>query len=155
MTAGTAIIMWLGELITDRGIGNGMSLLIFTSIAARFPGQGGRSCRPRAARSSLIVLLLGLAIIAAVVFVEQAPAPHPGAVRQAHDRPPDVRRHLDLHPAEGQPGRCHPGHLRVVAALSPAAARAAIGSGNNTLTDFVATYFTRGTDWPYILIYGR
>ena len=39
MTAGTAVIMWLGELITDRGIGNGMSLLIFTSIIARFPPQ--------------------------------------------------------------------------------------------------------------------
>ena len=37
MTAGTGLIMWLGELITERGIGNGMSLLIFTSIAARFP----------------------------------------------------------------------------------------------------------------------
>ena len=39
MTAGTAVVMWLGELITDRGVGNGMSILIFTSIAARFPGQ--------------------------------------------------------------------------------------------------------------------
>src|SRR5215211_1339431 len=37
MTAGTGVIMWLGELITDRGVGNGMSLLIFTSIAAGFP----------------------------------------------------------------------------------------------------------------------
>src|SRR5918993_3688145 len=37
MTAGTGVIMWLGELITDRGIGNGMSLLIFTSIAAGLP----------------------------------------------------------------------------------------------------------------------
>ena len=39
MTAGTSVIMWLGELITDRGVGNGMSILIFTSIAATFPGQ--------------------------------------------------------------------------------------------------------------------
>lgn len=39
MTAGTGLIMWLGELITDKGIGNGMSLLIFTSIAARFPAS--------------------------------------------------------------------------------------------------------------------
>jgi preprotein translocase subunit SecY len=37
MTAGTGLIMWFGELITERGIGNGMSLLIFTSIAATFP----------------------------------------------------------------------------------------------------------------------
>ena len=39
MTAGTSVIMWLGELITDRGVGNGMAILIFTSIAAGFPGQ--------------------------------------------------------------------------------------------------------------------
>ena len=39
LTAGTGLIMWLGELITDRGIGNGMSLLIFTSIAAGFPSS--------------------------------------------------------------------------------------------------------------------
>ena len=37
MTAGTAVIMWLAELITDRGIGNGMSLLIFTSIISQLP----------------------------------------------------------------------------------------------------------------------
>ena len=41
MTAGTGVIMWMGELITERGIGNGMSLLIFTSIAARFPNSLG------------------------------------------------------------------------------------------------------------------
>ena len=37
MTAGTAVIMWLGELITERGVGNGMSILIFTQIVATFP----------------------------------------------------------------------------------------------------------------------
>src|SRR5499426_2534926 len=39
MTAGTAVIMWLGELITDRGVGNGMSLLIFTTVIAVIPGE--------------------------------------------------------------------------------------------------------------------
>jgi len=37
MTAGTAVIMWLGELITDRGVGNGMSIMIFTQVVASFP----------------------------------------------------------------------------------------------------------------------
>ena len=37
MTAGTAVIMWLGELITEHGIGNGMSILIFTQVVATFP----------------------------------------------------------------------------------------------------------------------
>ncbi|BDZ45019.1 hypothetical protein GCM10025866_09280 [Naasia aerilata] len=50
MTAGTGLIMWLGELITERGIGNGMSLLIFTSIAARFPDSSARSRSRRASR---------------------------------------------------------------------------------------------------------
>src|SRR5437867_1990768 len=40
LTAGTALIMWLGELITQRGIGNGMSILIFTAIVARLPSEG-------------------------------------------------------------------------------------------------------------------
>src|SRR3974390_2000897 len=39
MTAGTAVIMWLGELITDRGVGNGMSILVFTQIIAVIPGE--------------------------------------------------------------------------------------------------------------------
>jgi preprotein translocase subunit SecY len=72
MTAGTAVIMWLGELITDRGVGNGMSVLIFTSIAARIPAEGGAILRSRGGFVFTLVCLLGLAIITAVVFVEQA-----------------------------------------------------------------------------------
>src|SRR5437870_10983494 len=40
LTAGTAMIMWLGELVTQRGIGNGMSILIFTSVISRLPAEG-------------------------------------------------------------------------------------------------------------------
>jgi preprotein translocase subunit SecY len=72
MTAGTAVIMWLGELITDRGVGNGMSVLIFTSIAARIPAEGGNILRQNGGFVFTMVCLLGLAIIAAVVFVEQS-----------------------------------------------------------------------------------
>jgi preprotein translocase subunit SecY len=72
MTAGTAVIMWLGELITDRGVGNGMSVLIFTSIAARIPAEGGNIMRTGGGFVFTAICALGLAIIAAVVFVEQA-----------------------------------------------------------------------------------
>jgi preprotein translocase subunit SecY len=72
MTAGTAVVMWLGELITDRGVGNGMSLLIFTSIASGFPAQLGNILQARGAWVFGGVILMGLAIVAAVVFVEQA-----------------------------------------------------------------------------------
>jgi preprotein translocase subunit SecY len=40
MTAGAALVMWMGELVTERGIGNGMSLIIFASIASAMPGEG-------------------------------------------------------------------------------------------------------------------
>jgi preprotein translocase subunit SecY len=72
MTAGTGIIMWLGELITDRGVGNGMSVLMFTSIAARIPSEGKTILDNGGTFVFVLILLLGLAIIVAVVFVEQA-----------------------------------------------------------------------------------
>jgi len=73
MTAGTAVIMWLGELITDRGIGNGMSLLIFTSIASGFPGSLA-AIHNRDGRwdTFILVILIGFLVIALVVFVEQS-----------------------------------------------------------------------------------
>ncbi|MEY4469236.1 MAG: hypothetical protein RLZZ87_560 [Actinomycetota bacterium] len=72
MTAGTSVVMWLGELITDRGVGNGMSILIFTSIAAGFPGQLWAIKVSKGLPVFLFVLAMGIAVIAAVVFVEQA-----------------------------------------------------------------------------------
>ena len=72
MTAGTSVVMWLGELITDRGVGNGMSILIFTSIAAGFPGQLWAIKVSRGLPVFIFVLLMGVAVVAAVVFVEQA-----------------------------------------------------------------------------------
>ena len=72
MTAGTAVIMWLGELVTDRGIGNGMSILIFTQVVATFPSSlwGVRTTNGWFIFS--FVLLIGLVLVAAVIFIEQA-----------------------------------------------------------------------------------
>ena len=72
MTAGTSVIMWLGELITDRGIGNGMSILIFTSIAASFPSNLWSIQRTKGWFAFLFVLAVGILVIMMVVFVEQA-----------------------------------------------------------------------------------
>ena len=119
LTTGSAFVMWLGEQITERGIGNGMSLIIFAGIVVGLPraviatfdqlrtGQmgpdppdpparadGGRHCRHRLRRA-------------------RPPAGH-GAVRQARGRPADVRRIEHAHSAEGEHRRRHPGHLRVV-----------------------------------------
>ncbi|MFJ9035379.1 preprotein translocase subunit SecY [Streptomyces sp. NPDC102406] len=76
MTAGTCVMMWLGELITDRGIGNGMSILMFISIAATFPSalwaikQGGSLADGWIEFGT--VILVGLFMVGLVVFVEQA-----------------------------------------------------------------------------------
>src|SRR5689334_20326560 len=73
LTAGTAVIMWLGELVTDRGVGNGMSVLIFTSIISSMPSQGTAIARSSNGGFKLTgVLLLAIVVITLVVFVEQA-----------------------------------------------------------------------------------
>lgn len=72
MTAGTCVIMWFGELITERGVGNGMSLLIFTQIIAMFPSSMMRIWEEQGPWIFSIICVAGLVLIAGVVFVEQA-----------------------------------------------------------------------------------
>ncbi len=72
MTAGTAVIMWLGELITEHGIGNGMSIMIFTQVVARFPHSLWSVKVDRGWWTFAIVIIIGMAIIAGVIFIEQA-----------------------------------------------------------------------------------
>ncbi|BBX94512.1 preprotein translocase subunit SecY [Mycolicibacterium boenickei] len=71
MTAGAALVMWMGELITERGIGNGMSLLIFAGIAARIPSEGQTILESRGGLVFTAVVAATLLIIVGVVFVEQ------------------------------------------------------------------------------------
>jgi len=70
LTAGTAVIMWLGELITARGIGNGMSLLIYVSIISQFPSQLQIVRVSNGWQWVAGVLLMGVFLTVAVVFVE-------------------------------------------------------------------------------------
>jgi preprotein translocase subunit SecY len=72
LTAGTAMIMWLGELITQRGIGNGMSILIFSSIISRFPAESAAIYAQARGLKTAVVAALGVGIVVAVVLVEQA-----------------------------------------------------------------------------------
>ncbi|MDP9026299.1 MAG: preprotein translocase subunit SecY [Actinomycetota bacterium] len=72
MTAGTGVIMWMGELITERGVGNGMSILIFTSIAARFPGSLGSIATQKGWETLALVIAIGVIIMVLVIFVEQS-----------------------------------------------------------------------------------
>jgi preprotein translocase subunit SecY len=72
MTAGTGLIMWLGELLTERGVGNGMSLLIFTSIAAKFPASLLSIANQKSIETLLVVIGIGVLIVGLVILVEQS-----------------------------------------------------------------------------------
>ena len=69
-TAGTALVMWLAELITQRGIGNGMSILIFSSVVSRLPAQGGAIWSEGTKAQFFTIILIGLGMIVGIVFVE-------------------------------------------------------------------------------------
>jgi preprotein translocase subunit SecY len=152
MTAGTAVIMWLGELITDRGIGNGMSLLIFTSIASRFPSQGSQILQTKGGTTFTIVLILGLMIMAAIVFMEQG------------------QRRIPVQYAKRMIGRKMYGGTTTYIPLKVNQAgvipvifsssllylpqlAAQIWSSNSGLNKFVAEYFVRGDSATYIITY--
>jgi preprotein translocase subunit SecY len=72
MVAGTTVIMWMGELITDRGVGNGMSVLIFTTVISVIPGELLLIYRDKGAFEAAVALIVVVAIVAFVVFMEQA-----------------------------------------------------------------------------------
>ena len=67
----SATIMWMGELITQRGIGNGMSVLIFSSVISRLPQEGRAIFKSAGAFKFGVIFLIGLLIIVAVIYIEQ------------------------------------------------------------------------------------
>ena len=69
-TAGTAMVMWLAELITQRGIGNGMSILIFASVVSRLPAQGSAIYTEGTKAQFFTIILIGIGMIVGIVFVE-------------------------------------------------------------------------------------
>lgn len=76
LTAGTAFIMWLGEQITERGVGNGISLIIFAGIITRLPAASINTFRllttgEMGIFAVLILVILMIAVIAFIIFVEQ------------------------------------------------------------------------------------
>jgi len=69
-TAGTALLMWFGELITQKGIGNGMSLIIFASVVADFPSQGSLIKAERGWGGVVFLVAVLIALVFAIVFIE-------------------------------------------------------------------------------------
>jgi len=71
MTSGAVLVMWLGELITEKGVGNGMSLLIFAGIATRLPTDGMNILQTSGGVVFAVVVAAVVALVVGVVFVEQ------------------------------------------------------------------------------------
>lgn len=71
LTAGTALLMWMGELISQRGVGNGMSLLIFASVVSTIPfdGERLRAVQGNFYLAAAIVVAIGMMV--AIIFIEQ------------------------------------------------------------------------------------
>jgi preprotein translocase subunit SecY len=72
MVSGTTVIMWLGELITDRGVGNGMSVLIFTTVISVIPGEILAIDRDKSLFYAAAAVVVVIFIVAFIVFMEQA-----------------------------------------------------------------------------------
>jgi preprotein translocase subunit SecY len=71
LTSGTALLMWMGELITQRGVGNGMSLLIFASVVSSLPAQGALVRAENGNGALIALIVVAVALLVAIVFVEQ------------------------------------------------------------------------------------
>ena len=129
LTAGTAFIMWLGEQITDRGIGNGMSLLIFAGIVVGLPARSRNSSNT--ARTEKFGAFTVPALILLVHLHDcgrrlhrlrrAQRTPHSRTVRQAHCGTPSDGRSIDPPAPQGEFRRRDAGHLRGFGTLGSAA----------------------------------
>ena len=72
LMAGTAFIMWMGELITQRGIGNGMSLIIFVNIVSRFPQTLVQALQLGQWYWAVVILIAAFGVVIAIVYMERA-----------------------------------------------------------------------------------
>lgn len=156
LTAGTAFIMWLGEQITERGIGNGISLIIFAGIVARMPVAMGNTVRLLSTGEMgvfmvIILIVVMVAVIAAIIYMEQA------------------QRRIPVHYAKRVVGRKMYGgqtsHLPLkinTAGVIPPIFASSIIMFPTTLAQFinlpimktVSAMFSPGTIWYYLLYVG-
>jgi preprotein translocase subunit SecY len=75
MVAGTMLLVWLGELITEKGVGNGISIIIFAGIVGRLPvslGQTLQTATPESRLNILAFTILGLLVIASIIVITEA-----------------------------------------------------------------------------------
>ena len=129
LTAGCVLLMWLGELITQRGIGNGISLMIFASIVAGLPNGISAWWNNPDQVFKVMMPFLALAIIAAIVFVQEGQRRIPVQYAKRVVGPPDVRGRIHLPAPAREHGGGDPGDLRGVVDGVPAHDRRALAGG--------------------------
>ncbi|MEX0868382.1 MAG: preprotein translocase subunit SecY [Nitriliruptoraceae bacterium] len=151
LTAGTSLIMWLGELITARGIGNGMSLLIYVSIISQFPSELRIVQASNGWEWVAGVLVMGVFLTVAVVFMEMGQRRIP--VQYA-------RRQVGRRSYGGQstyiPLKVNQsGVIPVIFASSIIYLPGMIAqmSGNQAFINFNARYLADATNWLFIVLF--
>jgi preprotein translocase subunit SecY len=152
LTAGTTVIMWLGELISQRGVGNGMSLLIFISIISQFPSELQVVRISNGWEWVAGVLLMGFVLCIGVVFIElgQRRIPVQYARRQIGRRSYGGQStYIPLKLNQG-------GVIPVIFASSLLYLPALAGqvSGSPRVQSFVETYLEDATSWVFIATFG-
>jgi preprotein translocase subunit SecY len=151
MTAGTGLIMWLGELITQRGIGNGMSILIFCSVISDLPASSSVIYSTLGITGAIIFLAIGVGIVVAVVLVEQGQRRIP--VQYAKRI---VGRRMMGGGSTYIPIKVNQaGVIPIIFASSVMYIPVLISSAApwQALRDFVKRYFAEPTSIPYILMF--
>jgi preprotein translocase subunit SecY len=156
LTAGSMFVMWVGELITERGIGNGASLLIFVSIVSTLPRSLGNTIElaqsgDRSLVGGIIILMLVfLVMIVGIVFVQEGTRRIPiiSARRQ-------VGRRLYLERSSYLPLRLNQGGVMpIIFASAVMVVPASLSQfiPNNPILAQVVRYLTPGS-WVYVLVY--
>ncbi len=156
LTAGSMFVMWAGELVTERGVGNGASLLIFLSIVSVLPQSLGQTVElaqsgDRGVIGGVIILLLVfLAMIVGIVFVQEGTRRIPiiSARRQ-------VGRRLYLEKSSYLPLRLNQGGVMPIIFASTVFVLPSFLQGifpTNTVIQTIAQWLTPG-NWVYILAY--
>jgi preprotein translocase subunit SecY len=152
MVAGTAVIMWMGELITDRGVGNGMSVLIFTQVVAVVPGEVSVIYQTKGLFYAAMAVVVIVFIFGFVVFMEQAQRRVP--VQYAKRM---VGRRMYGGSSTYIPIKVNQaGVIPVIFASSllylPQLAVSLFGNQNHPTAwqNFVTKYFENSTGWAYI-----
>lgn len=150
LVAGTALIMWLGELITQRGIGNGMSILIFSSVASSVPFQFQSIWTSTSGEIKFFIMLaIGIAMIAGVVFIESGQRRIPVQFAKRV-----VGRKMMGGQSSYIPIKVNTaGVVPVIFAQSLLVFPALIAGLTNSkgVSDFIQNNFINGTSWWYLL----